>query len=198
MLRIIPLTFHQKGVSFPHTVRGVLRCHVGLAIARCNPGGAIGSNFHAHRRQPHRTHCRQLRADLRLPAAGTEHTPRHHATANLNLDTIVFQIPQANLGIRSHTNEIRVIELYFRTAVVTHGERITHHERRIHCRGNPLAGIATLHLGVAAEDAQASHLATRFIRRSIGIRGRRRLGKRKSGQKSQRQKVSSVAHIGIL
>ena len=178
--------------------RAVLRGHIRLAISGGYSGGAIGRNFHPDRRQPHRTHRRQLRADLRLHTAGTEHAPRHHAAADLNLDTIVLQIPQTNLGIGSNPNEIRVVELYFRASVVAHCQRIAHHERRIHCRRYPLAGIATLHLSVAIEDAEASHLAAWLIGRSIGISRRRRLSKRKSGQQSQGQKVSSVAHIGIL
>ncbi len=105
--------------------------------------------------------------DLRCGLGVLHNCVGGQALANLHLNICFIELRDFGGGIAGHAKNVRVIEFDFGAPVFSRTYAITHRDRSIHDRGNPIAVVAALRRHAALNQAHARHSRSVWV----GIRG---------------------------
>jgi hypothetical protein len=90
------------------------------------------------------------RVEFNIGATRSQHSEGYGPVAQSDLEAIGFQIRHGHIRRAADPEKVAGIELDFHARVHPGRDPIACHDRRIDCRGNPLAGIPALDRSVSA------------------------------------------------
>ncbi len=171
-LRVGGISSDQSGPARVQPFGSARAIDLGLSGSHRDLCCAIIQNGDAILALRERPHGDTGRVDFSLGIVIAQDAIDDSAGSQLHLVAVVLQIGDADVGVWSQPDQVRVIELDFGAGSRRRLEMIASHERRIDRYGFQLPVVAALHVRIALHDTNASDamlLVGRQIRRILRL-----------------------------